>query len=377
MLFAHISDLHLGKRVNGFSQIEEQTYILSRILEVLQREKPDALLIAGDVYDKSVPSAEAVELLDAFLVGLSRAGIPTYAISGNHDSPERLAFGRVLMDGSGIHLSPVYSGTVTPFVLEDRFGPVNIYLLPFLKCQQVRRFFPDRELKTDEEAVAAAIDAMGIDPSRRNVLVAHQFVTGAQRCESEDISIGGSDEVSADIFSGFDYVALGHLHGPQTINGCIRYSGSILKYSFSECHQEKSVTFVKLEEKNELQIYTVPLVPRRDMTEIRGSYEDVTALACYKDKPWQEDFLRITLTDEEDVPDAAARLRIIYPNLMRLDYDNRRTRTESLLTDAPAEHRSPMELFEGLYEKQWGMGLSEAQKEYLQDLIAGIQEDLP
>lgn len=376
MKLAHLSDLHLGKRVNGFSMLEDQSYILDRIMEILKSERPDALLIAGDVYDKSIPSAEAVELLDSFLVRLSREGIATYLISGNHDSAERLAFGHELMERSGIHLSPVYDGRVSPVTLEDEYGKVTFYPLPFLKAASARRFFPEAQITSDEDAVSAAIAAMQINPKERNILIAHQFVTGASRCKSEESAVGGSDNVSAQVFDCFDYVALGHLHGPQTINGNLRYSGSPLKYSFSECSHEKSVTIVTLKEKGNLTIETRPLVPLRDMKQLRGSYEEVTALSFYKDQPWKTDYLRITLIDEEDVPQAMGRLQVIYPNLMRLDYDNRRTRAqlpEMGSTEAP---RSPMELFSELYEMQNGTPMTEAQRLFLEELMGRIQEDM-
>lgn len=262
MKLIHLSDLHLGKRVNDFSMLEDQQYILAEILQIIDREKPDGVLIAGDVYDKSVPSAEAVALLDDFLVRLSKRELRIFVISGNHDSPERMAFGGRLMERSGVHLAPVYDGRVEPVVLTDEYGPVKLYLLPFVKPSHVRRCFPEREIATYTDAVAAAVEAMGVDTAVRNVLVTHQFVTGAARCDSEELSVGGTDNVDASVFDPFDYVALGHIHGPQQVGReTVRYCGTPLKYSFSEAGHKKSVTVVELGAKGSVTIRTIPLKP--------------------------------------------------------------------------------------------------------------------
>ena len=312
MKLIHLSDLHLGKRVNEFSMLEDQRYILSEILHLVDQEQPDGVLIAGDVYDKSVPSGEAVTLLDDFLVALSRRNLQVFLISGNHDSPERLAFGGRLMAGSGIHVAPVYQGRVDPIPLEDQYGPVNIYLLPFLKPTQVRRWFPDREIATYTDALAAAVEAMGVDTTGRNVLVAHQFVTGATRCDSEDISVGGTDNVDASVFAPFDYVALGHIHGPQRVGrDTVRYCGTPLKYSFSEARQQKSLTLVELGDKGDISIRTLPLTPLHDLVELRGSYEELTLRSFYEHTSYRQDYVHITLTDEEDIPDAVGNWRVI------------------------------------------------------------------
>lgn len=262
MKLIHLSDLHIGKRVNEVSMIEEQASVLSQIIGIIDGEHPDAVLIAGDVYDKSVPSAEAVTLLDDFLCRLAERNLPVLIISGNHDSPERLAFGGRLMEGSGIHVSPVYSGNVESVTLSDEHGTVTFWLLPFVKPVHVKRCFPDEAIESYTGAIRAAIGHMGADFSGRNVLLTHQFVTGAATCESEEISVGGSDNVDASVFEGFDYVALGHIHGPQNIGSDhIRYCGTPLKYSFSEAGHRKSVTVVELGEKGCLNVHTVPLPP--------------------------------------------------------------------------------------------------------------------
>ena len=376
MKLIHLSDLHLGKRVNEFSMLEDQAFILQEILRIIDEEQPQAVVLAGDIYDKSVPSGEAVQLFDGFLWELSSRKLQVFVISGNHDSPERLSFGGRLMEGSGIHLSPVYSGKVEPVVLEDAYGPVNVYLLPFLKPAHVRRYFPEEEIGTYTEALGKAVEALEIHKEQRNVLVTHQFVTGASRSDSEEISVGGSDNVDASVFDDFDYVALGHIHGPQNIGSPrIRYCGTPLKYSFSEVGQQKSVTVAELKEKGTLEVTARPLNPLRDLREIRGSYLEVTAKSFYEGRN-REDYLHITLTDEEDVPDGAAKLRVIYPNLMRLDYDNARTRSRNLPEGAeePAA-KPPLELFEEFYERQNNQPMTEEQIRFSRELMETIWED--
>ena len=377
MKLIHLSDLHLGKRVRDFSMLEDQQYILDRILHRIDREQPDGVLIAGDVYDKSVPSAEAVSLLDDFLVRLSERGLQVFLISGNHDSPERMAFGGRLMERSGIHIAPVYSGEAVSFSLTDQFGPVRIHLLPFLKPAHVRRVFPDQEISTYTDALAAAIGAMEVDPAQRNVLVTHQFVTGALTCDSEELSVGGSDNVDVSVFDPFDYVALGHLHNPQHVGReTVRYCGTPLKYSFSEAGRDKSVTVVELGEKGRVTLRTLPLVPLRDMVELRGTYAELTLREYYEHTAYPSAYVHITLTDEEDIPDAANKLRLFYPYLMKVDYDNTRTRTGSALDgEEEIRRRSPLELLEEFYEKQNGQPMGEAQRAFAQGLLEKIWEE--
>lgn len=376
MKLIHLSDLHLGKRVNEFSMLEDQQYILEEILRIIDSEKPDGVLIAGDVYDKTVPSAEAVTLLDEFLVQLSKRDTQTFLISGNHDSAERLAFGGRLMEQSGIHIARVYNGVLAPLTLRDEYGPVDLYLLPFLRPVQVRRFFPESEIATYTEAMAAVLGAADIDKTHRNVLVTHQFVTGAQTCDSEELSVGGTDNVDVSVFDDFDYVALGHIHGPQKIGReTVRYCGTPLKYSFSEVGHKKSVTVVELAEKGSDAIRTVPLVPKRDMSELRGAYNELMLRENYEGKPFRNDYLRITLTDEEDIPNAVNNLRTVYPYIMRLDYDNRRTRTESHVDGAEqVERKRPLTLFEEFYESQNGQPMSEEQRSFAKQLMERIWE---
>ena len=375
MKLFHISDLHIGKRVNEISMVEDQDYILKQIIRMTDSEKPDAVLIAGDVYDKSVPPADAVTLFDDFLFHLAQRRIPVLIISGNHDSPERLAFGNRLMAGAGIHLSPVYDGNVLPVTLSDEYGEVHFWLLPFIKPAHVRRFYPEETIETYTDAVRTAIEKMDMDRTGRNVLLTHQFVTGAATCESEEISVGGSDNVDASVFEGIDYVALGHLHGPQNIGtNRVRYCGTPLKYSFSETGHAKSVTVVHLGAKGELRLETLPLVPRHDMRQIRGEFAQLTDRAfCSAQNA--EDYLHVILTDEEDVPEALGRLRMIYPNIMKLSYDTTRTRSNQIIDGAiEVQRKSPLDLFEELYVLQNNQPMSAQQKAFAQELIESIWE---
>lgn len=374
MKLIHLSDLHIGKRVNEFSMAEDQKYILNQILEIIDREQPDCVVIAGDVYDKSIPSAEAVQILDDFLTRLAGRKIPTAMISGNHDSPERLSFGAQLMKESGIYVSPVYDGQVQSIGFADEYGEVRVYLLPFLKPATVRHVYEEETVESYQDAVETAISHLPLDTSCRNVLVAHQFAAGASRCESEEMSVGGIDQVDVSVFDDFDYVALGHIHSPQSAGRpAVRYCGTPLKYSFSEAGQQKSVSVVELFKKGRVEIREVPLTPLRDMRKIRGTYLELTARSFYQGTN-TEDYIQAILTDEEDIPDGMQKLRIIYPNLMRLEYDNRRTRENRQIQQAAdAEEKSEAELFSQLYELQNNQPLDEEQKQFLEAVIRQVK----
>ncbi len=428
MKLLHISDLHIGKRVNEFSMIEDQKYILRQILTIADQQQADGVMIAGDIYDKPVPSAEAVQVFDWFLTELADRGKKVYAVSGNHDSAERIAFGAQLMRGRGVYVSPVYRGETAKYTLTDAYGEMNIYLLPFIKPAVVRHAlegltdtdadFTQEEVLSDAaekekpskvlpgscyeteksskvssescyekekpskvspesyyDAVKIAIERMNVDTSKRNILIAHQFVTGAGRCDSEEVSVGGLDNVESEVFDAFDYVALGHIHSPQFIKReTLRYCGTPLKYSFSEADQEKSVTLVEFAEKGNIQLSTVPLVPLRDMRRIRGTYLEVTARTFYQEFN-TEDYVQVTLTDEEDIPDGLQKLRIIYPNLMRLEYDNSRTKQSHMIERAEdIEQKSEQELFAEFYELQNNQPMNAEQAAFVAQLIAACKE---
>ena len=368
--------MHIGKRLNNLSLLEDQRYILGQILEIARAERPQAVLIAGDVYDRSSPPAEAVTVLDDFLTALAGEQIPVFLISGNHDSAERLAFGGRLLAGGGVYLSPVYDGTLTPHLLEDEHGTVAVWLLPFLRPAHVRAFFPDQEITSYTQAVQTALSQAG-RAAERQVLVAHQFVTGAAPGGSEEFSVGGVENVDASAFDGFDYVALGHIHSPQNLrgSGVIRYCGAPLACSVSEAGQEKSVTLVELGAPGQVEVRPIPLTPLHRLRKIRGSYEELTRRSTWAGTA-VDDYLQVTLTDEQDIPDAMAKLRSIYPNILELRYDNARTRSLGEVTaEEEPESRTPMELFEALYRQQNGIGLSEEQTGLLERLIGEIWEE--
>lgn len=376
MKLIHLSDLHLGKRLNDFSLGEDQEDILNQILGIVEAEAPDAVVIAGDVYDKAIPSVEAVGLFDEFLVRLAKLNTQIFVISGNHDSPERIAFGNRLLDAAGLHLSPVYSGRVEPITLEDAFGPVHFYLLPFVKPLHVRRFYPDAPTDTYTQALSAAVEHMDIDERQRNILVTHQFVTGAARSDSEELCVGGADNVDSAVFQAFDYVALGHIHSPQHCGSeKVRYCGTPLKYSFSEVKDQKSVTVAELKEKGNLTIRTVPLKPLRELVELRGTFAELTDKSFYEHTTWQTDYTHLTLTDEEDIPDAIGKLRLIYQGLMKLDYDNARTRSNGEITGAEVQRaRSPLELFADFYALQNNRPMTQEQLVFVEELLSRMEE---
>ena len=382
MKFLHISDLHLGKKLNEFSLVEDQEYIIYKILQCIDEQKPDALLVAGDIYDKSIPSVEAVKLFDFFLKNLAQRKIQTFIISGNHDSPERMTCGASLMETSGIHFAPVYDGTCCKYELQDTHGSVNIYLLPFVKPVVVKAALEKNgqseqaeQIVSSDQAVQAAVLQMSVDFSQRNVLVAHQFVTGSTRCDSEDISVGGQDNIDAAVFGKFDYVALGHLHGMQKAGGDnIWYSGSPLKYSFSEANHHKGGLIIELNKKGELKVEPVSFEPSHDLRKLKGTYEELTLK-----KYWEQmgesvnDYLHITLTDEEEIPEAFSRLALIYKNLVSIQYDNTRTQKDNQIEGAiNIEKTSPLDLFEGFYELQNNQKFSEEQKKFSQTIIEEI-----
>ncbi len=377
MKLIHISDLHIGKRVNEFPMLEDQKYILRQILAIADAQQADGIMIAGDIYDKPVPSAEAVQVFDWFLTELADRKKQVYAVSGNHDSAERIAFGAQLMSGRGVFVSPVYRGDTAKFTMTDSYGELCLYLLPFVKPAVVRHALQEmsdmEETPMPEsyhEAVKLAVARMNVDTTKRNILIAHQFVTGAGRCDSEEVSVGGLDNVDADVFDDFDYVALGHIHSPQSLKReTVRYCGTPLKYSFSEAAQEKSVTVVEFREKGNIALSTVPLVPLHDLRKIRGTYLEVTAKSFYQDTDTQ-DYVQITLTDEEDIPDGLQKLRVIYPNLMRLEYDNSRTRHSRVVERAEEiEQKTELELFAEFYEMQNNQPMSEEQSAFVTRLI--------
>ncbi len=371
MKMLHISDLHLGKKVCDFPMLDLQDNILRQILAAVDSESPDCVIIAGDIYDKSSPPTQAVTMFDNFLTDLVSRNVHIFIISGNHDSPERLSFGAHIMEACNVHISGAYKGIISPVTLTDHLGEVDFYMLPFLRPSTVRPFFKDIEIKSYNDAVNTAIDAMHADFSRRCVIISHQFVTGAVTSDSEELTVGGLENVDAAAYDGFDYAALGHIHKPQNVGSVnIRYSGTPLKYSFSEANQQKSVTIAELGEKGDLKVSEIPLVPELDMREIKGCFEDIySGEGC-------NDLVHITLTDEQDISDAIRKLRKVYPNVLRLDYDNKRTQMNTGLAALEVkEGKTPAELFSEFYFQRNNAHMSEVQLEFVKELINNIWEE--
>lgn len=375
MKILHLSDLHFGKRLNNFSLLEDQYHVNRQIFKLAKDTHIEAVIIAGDVFDRQIPSAGAVQLFDDFLNFWAELNLPVFIISGNHDSAERLSFGAHIFSQNNIYISPVYNGQIKPISLNDAYGKINFYLLPFIKPATVRPFFPDEKINSYTEAVQTVLNNLPLNKDERNILIAHQFVTGAVLSDSEEIVVGGLDNVDAHVFDAFDYVALGHIHTPQTIlRDSIRYCGTLLKYSFSEANQQKCATVIDIKAKGQMDITAYPVKPLHDMRKIKGTYAELTDRQNYIGTD-TDDYILATLTDEEDVPDAIGRLRSIYPNIMQLDYDNIRTRTRNNIEAVDINtSKAPLELFGEFYKLQNNQPLNETQSQIMQDLITVIWE---
>ena len=378
MRFIHLSDLHIGKRVNGFPMLEDQRYILEQILERTKESAADAVIIAGDIYDKPVPSAEAVDLFDDFLVGLTKLGVRVFLISGNHDSAERISYAGRLLRESQVYISPRFDGTIHPISVSDDYGIVNVYLIPYIHPSLVRNAWPEEKIGSYDDAMRVLLEKSGADPNARNLAVVHQFVTAGgqspEETDSEEKHVGGLDNVDASAFDAFDYVALGHLHGPQRIGrDTIRYAGSPLKYSFSEEKQNKSITLAELKEKGKVTYDLLPLEAKRDLRTVRGTFEEVTSPE-FTARRKGDDYYRVILTDENDVPNALSRLRRrFYENLMILEYDNARTSSDVRIeAEEGEEEKEPIEVLGDLYQMQNGREMSLLQKETAEKLIRRI-----
>lgn len=383
MKFMHLGDLHIGKSVHDFSMIEDQRYILDQLLSIMDAQEVDGVLIAGDIYDRAVPSEEAVGVLDHFLCQLADRRIKTFIISGNHDSDERLSFGSSLFESSGIYIASRYEGALYRQIMQDEYGAVNIYLLPFVKASQVKHFFPKAAINSYDQAVRAVLAQAEIRKEERNILVAHQFVIG----QGEEPRLGGSENaavqtvgtiemIGADCFDSFDYTALGHIHSPQrTGKDCIRYSGSPLKYSLSEVNNTKSVPIITLGKKGEVAVELIPLRPLRDMRHIKGRLEQLLEPEHIQSP---EDYIYVTLTDEEPVSDAMAVIRQYYPNTMKLDYENSHTRAmEQVDLSRVTRERSFPELISDFYQMMYGCNMSEEEMKIMLEAAeeAGVVDE--
>ena len=357
MNFLHISDLHLGLRLYEASLIDDQRYILEEIKKICEEKKVHALVIAGDIYDKGIPTAEAVELFDEFLSYLMKKGIAVLSVAGNHDSGRRISFGRKIMEKSGIYMEGTYKGTIKKAVFEDEYGKINFYLLPFIKPASVREYFPDAD--TFDKAIKAVIENENINTEERNIMVSHQFVTGkgidVERSESETIYVGGVENVDASAYRAFDYTALGHIHKRQNIGKTIVYSGTPLKYSFSEASQTKTAVLVEIKEKGNINIENIPLKPMRDMRRVEGFLKDIEENATDRD-----DYIYAVLKDE-NILNAMEKLREIYPNTLRLEF----WQEKKITAEEERESLKGLgfgELFERFFERQNGTKLNENEK---------------
>lgn len=348
MKFLHLADLHLGKRLNDFSFLEDQVRLLCQVEEIARSERADAVLIAGDVYQKASPQSEAMAAFDQFITRLKEMGLAVFVISGNHDSAQRISYFSSLLKNSGVYVSEAFDGHLQQVTLQDEHGKLVVSLLPFLKPIQLRRFYPDEKIETYQDAVQAVLRHSPVDTAKRNVLVCHQFITGAEISDSEEKTVGGLDNIDAAVFADFDYVALGHIHKPQQCaRETLRYAGSLMKYSFSEVNQKKTVAVVEMGEKGETQVHTVPLNAPHDMRLVEGLMDDVLAM------PYSEDYVWVTLRDELPPPDARVTVSTVFPNMMKFSVVNSKTKTDiDVLAREAMENKSPEELFSDFYRLQ-------------------------
>lgn len=372
MKVAHLSDLHLGKRLNGFPLLDDQEYILEQIIGICDDKNIDVVIIAGDIYDKSVPPAEAVKLFDKFITELSERNLCTFIISGNHDSAERIAFGSKIMQAKNFYFSPVYNGELTSATVTDEFGDVNFYLLPFVKPAVVRNIF-NNDINDYTDAVRTAIANASIDFSERNVLIAHQFVTGALRSDSEINPVGGLDNVDISAFDNFDYTALGHIHSPQSMSDKVRYCGSPLKYSFSEADHNKSVTIIELKEKGNIDISEVPLTPKHDLRILTGSYDELMSRNFYSSID-KDDYMKIILTDKTPIAYAINIMRDVYPNIMQLEYSFSSNSEFFIPESYESKKLSEIELASDFYSIRCGEEMTAEQSEIINQIIDRIKE---
>ena len=375
MKFMHLADLHLGRSILEQSLIEDQKYMLNELIEIVGLKKVDAILIAGDVYDKGVPSVEAVRLFSNFLARLYKMGVSVFVIAGNHDSKDRLSFGNELFIDNGVYIEGLFSGELKSYELEDEFGKVCIYMIPFVKPADVRGYYLDKEIDSYHDAVKVIIDSINIDKDNRNILLVHQFVTASgieiERCDSEVISLGGIDNVDVSIFKDFDYVAMGHVHrGQKLIRNTIRYAGSPLKYSFSEVNHKKSVPIIEFREKGNVNIELIDLIPLRDMRVIKGKLDNLMSneVVSLGDV---NDYISAVITDDDYIMDAIGKLRSVYKNVLKLEYQNKRTEgnKDILFGVQSSEKMNPIDLFGDFYQKQNNVSLNDERLNIVNNVI--------
>ena len=369
----HVGDLHIGKSLFKFDLIEDQKYILQQIVNAAEKHHVDAVLLAGDIYDTSQPAEKAVNLLDWFLRELAQIKVKTFMISGNHDSDVRLNFGKSFFAKENIYIGAVFDGKLGKYTLEDEQGTVNIYLLPFIKASHVKQYFPEAEINDYSEAVAQVIEDAAIDTSERNVIVAHQFVAGSNLSTPPElagsegtgtISVGLVEQVKTEVFADFDYVALGHIHSPQQVGRSeVRYAGSILKYSDKDTKHEKSLPLITLGKKGEVKIELLPLKPLRDVRHIKGCMKEIIAKENLKDT---DDYVYVTLQDEDYINDAMSIIQQYYPHAINLDYDNQHTRSMEQVEASQQEERSFKEIAADFYQQIFGEEITPEEMEILE-----------
>lgn len=368
----HLADLHIGKKVSGFSMIDEQKAVLEQIKKIASDNDVSVVMIAGDVYDKNTPSAEAVTLFDDFLTSLVKMNIKVLIISGNHDSIERLSFASALMESSNVYISKQFNGDLKKVTFEDDYGNINFYLLPFIRPIDVKNAYENTDIQDYNDAVKKIISKNPIDTLQRNVILSHQFITNAEISDSEMLSVGGIDNVEAENYKNFDYAALGHIHKPQKIRDNIRYSGSILKYSFSECKIDKSVPIIDMQQKGSTTIELFPLIPKHDMIEIKGTYNELMSPDYYKNIDTQS-YVHVILTNDTAEPDAMNKLRTVYPNIMKIDYCNITTESEQEIEDSQdLLVAKPIEFVRNFYEEMYGKSMNDNQEKYINNIIEEI-----
>lgn len=371
MRFLHIADLHLGKQMNDLSLLPDQEFILGQIVSIAESERADAVLIAGDVYQRSSPQAEAMALFDSFVSQLVNAGKKVFVISGNHDSAQRVSYFASLIKSSGVYVTEAFDGTLQSVALKDRDGEIVVWMLPFLRPSQVKRKLPEEKIATYQDAVEAVLRQTPVDPKKRNILLCHQFITGSETSDSEERAVGGLDNIDAAVFDAFDYVALGHIHKPQKLlRDTLRYAGSPLKYSFSEASHNKSVTVVDVLEKGEVAVHTLPLYPLHDVRLIEGKLDELMAM------PYSEDYLWVTVRDELPPPDARVTLSVNFPNMMKFSIVNSRTKQDiDVLAAQSMENKTIPELFSDFYRLQNNdRAPGEAHRKILMKVLKELEE---
>ena len=376
MKFMHLSDLHLGKYLIETPLRDDQAYILDQIVDIARREQPQAVLIAGDVYDRSNPPAEAMVLFSGFLEKLTRLGCKVMVISGNHDSSHRVAYLGELVRESGVYLSPVYDGSIEPVTLNDDWGEVDFWLLPFVHPEVAKGVFPEETIKDANDAVGLALSRLAVNTSHRNVILSHQFIAGSRFDAREQKAVGTLDNVNPALYDAFDYVALGHIHGEQAIgrpDGTMRYCGTPLKYSKREALSEKSVTLVELGPKGDIRVDHRALKPLREVRLEKGLFDELIDRGPKLGQ--EDDYYFITLTDEDDPPHAAARLRERFGKVLAVDYDNSRTRANSIVdvTAVEVEDKSPMALMMELYQMVNNREMGDEEKAFFERVVQEME----